>query len=75
MAAVISPAMARHNARIARAERIAISRAVGVPKCDFLVVDADSGVVVHELHGFRLEAERFASDRSHGDRSLVVVKL
>lgn len=75
MAAVVSPAMARYSAKTARAGRIASGRASGIPTADYLVVDADSGDVVHELHGFRLDAERFAADRSHGDRSLVVVKL
>lgn len=67
--------MARHNARTARKDRIAAGRARNLATVEYVVIDADSGDILRDGFEFRMYAERWAADRSHGDRSLVVVSL
>ncbi len=76
MAAVISPAMARFNAKNARKERIAAGRARrAAAATEVVVIDADSGDILADGFSTLTDANRWAADRSHGDRSLVAIRL
>lgn len=71
----INPRMIAHTQREIRKARQDSARKRQVVACEWIVVDADSGDIVSEGFVRGIDAQRFASDRSHGDRSLVAIRL